>query len=172
MPARPVVEARGLGLQRPDGWGYLCGHPVPYGAHLARAKLTHARPPAHLAEDTTVGDAVRARLLLPDLRRDNDLFDAAADLFGLAVAPEAVVADLPALQQRLLTVAVAAMTPTHLILLDAVDRDLGPVDRQVLWRALGSVTRTGPTVIAGASMATAQADQVLTVPPGTSKFVP
>jgi ABC-2 type transport system ATP-binding protein len=214
VPARPVVEARQLGLRLPGGWTYrgvdlvvlpgelvvllgpeqgsrtqllltlatqltptegtldVCGYPVQAEADRARARLTLAEPAARSGESNRVEDAVRTRLLLSDLSPESDLFDAAADLLGLAVARDDVIAELPALSQHLLTVALAAIVPAQLILIDDVDRDLGPVDRQTLWRALGSLVRTGPAVVAGSSMATAQADQVLTVPSGTSKFIP
>lgn len=163
-----------LDMEPTDGTLTVCGHPVPSAAVLARKRVALAQLPAKFVANPThrVRDCVTAHLVMSDLSTDNDVFEAAADVVGLKIELPTPVAALSTLDRRLLAVALGVTAPVELLLLDDADRDLTDGEQATLWRALRAVSRTGAAVVAGAAAPWDLADQVVTLPEGSSEFIP
>lgn len=170
----PLIHTLGLQLDPTEGALSVCGYILPDQATAARRKVGLARLPSHATADASmrVGECVHAQLMISDLPADTDVFDAAADVIGLNADPARAVADLSPLEQRLFAVALTLTLPVELMLLDHVDHQLDDAARTELWRALSAVSRTGTAVVAGSASEPAWADQVVTLPEGSSKFIP
>lgn len=170
----PLIRTLALQLEPTEGALSVCGYLVPDHAGAAQRRVGLARLPTHLAADPSlrVGECVHAQLMMADLPHDSDVFAAAADIVGFASCSTTAVAELSALEQRLLAIALTLTLPVELMLLDDADHGLDEVERSELWRALSAVTRTGAAVVAGSTSEPARADQVVTRPEGSSKFIP
>lgn len=70
---------------------------------------------------------------------------------GAEIHPDAVVWDLPALQQFQLRVLLALVDEPRLLCVDDVDQLSNPDDQRIIWDNLRSIARTGMTVVAATS---------------------
>lgn len=148
----------------------VCGHRLPTEADAVRRQVALAVLPPHVLADPTaqIYDCIADQLVLLDLPRDSDLFDAAAELVGFRAGQHTAVVDLPILQRRLLALALALMVPVRIVILDDADDDLVPAERQRLWTSFRSVARTNVAVLAGVGTPTALSDLEVTVDSDTT----
>src|SRR5690606_29725821 len=148
----------------------VCGHRLPAEADAVRRQVALAVLPPHVLADQTaqIYDCIADQLVLLDLPRDSDLFDAAAELVGFRAGQHTAVVDLPILQRRLLALALALMVPVRVVVLDGADDDLVPAERDRLWTSFRSVARTNVAVLAGVGEPTELSDRVLTVDSDTT----
>lgn len=169
----PLLRTLALQLEPTEGALSVCGYVLPEEVEVARRKISVARMPGAVAANPSlrVNECLHAQHMMADLPPDTEVFAAAADLIGLAADPDAAVGDLDAFEQRLLAVALALTAPVELLLLDDADHGLGDADRKRLWRALNVVSRTGTAVVAGSASEPVEADQVVTLPEESSKFI-
>lgn len=170
----PLIHTLALELDPTEGDLSVCGYVVPEQIAAARRKVGLARLPRHVTTDPSmrVGECINAHLMTADLPPDADVFAAAADVVGLNAHHETAISELSPLKQRLLAVALALTLPVELMLLDDVDQGLDDRARTDLWHALSAVSRTGAAVVAGSASEPGWADQVVTLPEGSSKFIP
>jgi ABC-type multidrug transport system ATPase subunit len=99
----------------------------------------------------TIADAIAERAAVEGLRRAAaaDAYAGLAELLELEAATTGLIEDLTGYQQTVLAVALAALRPTELIVLDDAERDLRLADQRRLYAALGRLTAaTGMTVVA------------------------
>lgn len=85
---------------------------------------------ADLEDDLTVGEVIVEQALLDGLRIGpaRDRLAALADLLQIAAEPGDRVGSLPSATRTLLTVALSALRPTRLVVLDDLDAGLGADD--------------------------------------------
>lgn len=93
-----------------------------------------------------VRDHVRERTLLGATGN----VDWPATALGLALRPDAVVADLSALDALLCAVALAVMDRPAVVVVDDVDLGLDDAERTVAWQRLHRLADHGPAIVASA----------------------
>lgn len=162
LAARPgdVVEVRGAGgtgrsmllltltgrARHSTGTLHVLGHDLPHGARAVRDLAAVARLDrvAEPEEQHTVRRAFRERAHWDRVHPPGSdglgyRVDEVRELTGLTAGPDERVESLPALQQTLLAVALAALARPRLLVLDDLDRGLPPAEQAAVWVALHRV---------------------------------
>lgn len=102
-----------------------------------------------LEPDLRVRDHVRERTLLGATGN----VDWPATALGLALRPDAVVADLTALDALLCAVALAVMDRPAVVVVDDVDLGLDDAECALAWQRLHRLAEHGPAIVASAASA-------------------
>ncbi|SDS60187.1 ATP-binding cassette domain-containing protein [Microlunatus soli] len=131
----------------------VAGHDALHGSKKLRSITTAARigsivdaEPKH-----SVADAIADRAAVDGIRtgRARSTFDELADVLELRVSPDQLVEELDSYQRSTLELALAALRPSTLMVLDDLDRGLGVADQDRLYRAIiRLMAHTGSTVVA------------------------
>jgi ABC-2 type transport system ATP-binding protein len=95
----------------------------------------------------SVRDTVRADLALYGIAPSRQRIAAATEAVGLAVDGGTIVDDLTVGDRAILGVALALLAEPGVVLVDDIDTDLSPDERDRLWDVLHGVAETGVAVI-------------------------
>lgn len=160
-----LVQALTARTEPTEGTLRFFGRPPGHAVDEVRAQIAAAALPDHVALHPTISirECVADHLLLTDVPRSSDVFDAAADVVQFRPDLATAVADLPVLQYRLLGLALALTSPMKLIACDDVESGLSVGDTARLWAGLQAAAATGPAVVAGTGRPPPWADQVITL---------
>lgn len=127
------------------------GFPLPRKARKVRKLIRPARlrPGCELEQRHRVREAITERRLISGTNKAS--IELGLELVGLDVDRSLLIGELPAEEQLLLAVALAAAPAPAGIVVDDVDAGLTQSGRARVWAALREVTRIGMTVIASST---------------------
>lgn len=97
----------------------------------------------------TVAEALAERCLMDGVPYQDGRrrFGEAAAMLGMTLEPRTLVEDLPGRGVTRLAVALACVRPSHLIVLDDLERDLDSVEQEDLLRHLTALAVDGPSIL-------------------------
>lgn len=158
-----LVQVLAARAEPTEGTLRFFGRPPGQDLDSVRALIAMAALPDYVALHPTISlrECVAEHLVLAEIPRGIDVFEAAADVVGFRPGPGTEVADLSVLQYRLLGLALALTSPMKLIACDDVESGLSVGDTARLWTALQAAAATGPAVVAGTGRPPPWADQVI-----------
>lgn len=97
----------------------------------------------------TVAEALGERCLIDGVTEQEGRrrFEEAAAVLGMTLDPHMLVEDLPGRGVTRLAVALACVRPSHLVVLDDLERDLDSAEQEDLLRHLVELAAAGPSVL-------------------------
>jgi ABC-2 type transport system ATP-binding protein len=139
-----------VGLMRPtSGSAALRGRPISPGAGWLRRQVAYLPQHPLALLDLTVFEAVWTTAVLrgqpPAEARARSLH--LLDILGLLPFRDRLVARLSGGEHRLVTIAVAIVSPTPLMCLDEPSNELDPLMRRLVWDLVGELRQPGRLIL-------------------------
>jgi ABC-type multidrug transport system ATPase subunit len=124
----------------------VCGNELPSRSGQVRAMVAIARAGGVVELEPWL--RVRDHLIEHGGPDRDERFDKACQRLGLAVERESLVGELDAARVTLLSVALALLDESRVVLVDDLDRGLPGAEQSMMWERMRALTEDGTTVLA------------------------